>query len=117
MGGRYHRPVITPEVLGRALGEAANPEQARVAIARLGERPTAREELERPEVLGPATRLLGFSTAAADFYLAHPDELASLADVRLRGLEELLAEANGEVNAHGPEAGLRRFRRRASYRT
>ena len=71
--------VLTPELLGRALGDAPNPEMARVAVSRLGERPAAREQLERPEIIPAAARLLGFSTAAADFFLAHPEELESLA--------------------------------------
>jgi glutamate-ammonia-ligase adenylyltransferase len=107
---------MTPELLGRALGDAPNPEMARVAVSRLGELSKAREQLARPEVVPAAARLLGFSTAAADFFVAHPEELASLADIRPRSAEELGAEVGGDVDAHGPEAGLRRFRRRASYR-
>jgi hypothetical protein len=75
---------MTPEILGRALGEAPNPEQARVAVSRLGEHRAAREHLERPEIIPAAARLLGFSTAAADFFTAHPEELASLAELRPR---------------------------------
>jgi [glutamine synthetase] adenylyltransferase / [glutamine synthetase]-adenylyl-L-tyrosine phosphorylase len=108
--------VITPELLGRALGEAANPELARVAVSRLGERPAARERLERPEVLAVAARLLGFSTAATDFFVGHPDELDALADPSPRTLRELCVEAVEAVAAFGPKPGLRRFRRRASYR-
>jgi hypothetical protein len=83
---KYHSTVITPEVLGRALGEAPNPELARVAVSRIGERPGARELLERPDIIPAAARLLGFSTAASDFFLSHPEELESLADLSPRAL-------------------------------
>ena len=107
---------MTPEVLGRALGEAPNPELARIAVSRVGERPAARELLSRPDVIPGAARLLGFSTAAADFFTAHPDDLLALADPSPQPREALEAEARADVEAHGPAAGLRRFRRRASYR-
>src|SRR5207253_1287617 len=107
---------MTPEILGRALGEAPNPELARLAVSRLGERRAAREHLERPEVIPAAARLLGFSTAAADFFTAHPEELASLAELRPRTARELAEEALVAVASFGPAPGLRRFRRRASYR-
>jgi [glutamine synthetase] adenylyltransferase / [glutamine synthetase]-adenylyl-L-tyrosine phosphorylase len=108
--------VLTPEVLGRALGEAPDPEMARVALSRVGERRAARELLERLDIIPWATRLLGFSKAAADFFLAHPEELESLADPHARTVEELAAEAATAVGNLGPSAGLRVFRRRASYR-
>src|SRR5438477_13076925 len=108
--------VMTPELLGRALGDAPNPEMARVAVSRLGERPAARAQLERPEIIRAAARLLGFSTAAADFFLAHPEELESLAEPGPRSIEELVAECAADVARLGPKPGLRRFRRRASYR-
>ena len=108
--------LLTPEALGRALAGAPDPELARVAVSRLGERPAARELLGRPEILPMAVRLLGYSTAAADFYLAHPEELASLEDLRPRLTEELEREASESVASLGASAGLRRFRRRASYR-
>jgi glutamate-ammonia-ligase adenylyltransferase len=110
------RTVATPESLGLALAAAPDPELARVTVARLQERRPARALLERPEVLQAVAPLLGFSTAAADFFLTHPDELASFADLRPRSVDELRAEASGDVAAAGPIAGLRRFRRRASYR-
>jgi glutamate-ammonia-ligase adenylyltransferase len=108
--------VITPEVLGRALGEAPDPELARVAMARMGERPRARDLLSRPDILPAAARLLGLSRAASDFFAAHPEELEALADLRPRHLDELIAEGDQAVAAVGPWSGLRRFRRRASYR-
>src|SRR5438105_1924395 len=107
---------MTPEALGRALGDAPDPELARVAVSRMGERPGARALLERPEIIPVAARLLGFSTSAADFLLAHPEELAELADARPRSLPELLEEGRHALAAHGALAGLRRFRRRAAYR-
>ena len=107
---------MTPEILGRALGEAPDPELARVAVSRIGERPAGRDLLERPEIIGPAARLLGFSTAASDFFLAHPEELGALADLAQRSLGELVAEAHGDVDALGAPPGLRRFRRRAASR-
>jgi glutamate-ammonia-ligase adenylyltransferase len=113
---KYDSAVITPEVLGRALGEAPNPELARIAVSRIGVRPAGRELLQRPEIIQPAARLLGFSSAASDFFLAHPEELESLADLRPRTLEDLTAEASADTKSLGPEAGLRRFRRRAAYR-
>jgi glutamate-ammonia-ligase adenylyltransferase len=107
---------MTPEVLGRALGEAPDPELARIAVSRMEERPGARELLERPDIIAGATRLLGFSTAASDFFTAHPEELEALSDLRSRTVGELIQEAKGTVKSLGPQAGLRRFRRRASYR-
>jgi len=108
--------VLTPEVLGRTLAEAPDPELARVALSRVGEDAAAREVLEREAVLATATRLLGFSTAAADFLVAHPDETEALADVHARGAEELEAELYADVARWGPGDGLRRFRRRAMLR-
>ncbi|HEX6400345.1 MAG TPA: hypothetical protein VF108_07780, partial [Actinomycetota bacterium] len=59
--------MLTPEILGRTFAEAPDPELARVAFSRVGESRRAREVLTVPEVLPVASRLLGFSTAAADF--------------------------------------------------
>jgi len=108
--------VITPERLGRTLAQAPDPELARVAIARVGERPPARELLMREDVLPAAVRLLGFSTAAADFFVAHPDELACLADLAPREGPALRAELRRDTSRLGPIDGLRRFRRRAMMR-
>ncbi|HXF71750.1 MAG TPA: DUF294 nucleotidyltransferase-like domain-containing protein, partial [Actinomycetota bacterium] len=111
------RPGGRPAVLSpEALGEAPDPQLARVALSRVGEDRTARELLERPEVLRPAVRLLGLSTAAADFFAAHPEELAALADLRPRSHEELAAELERDLAHLGPADGLRRFRRRALLR-
>src|SRR6266508_3866831 len=69
--------VISPEALGRALADAADPHLARLQLSRVGEDPVAREVLGRPELLPVAVRVLGFSTAAADFLVAHPEEAAA----------------------------------------
>ncbi|MEX2274126.1 MAG: hypothetical protein WEA10_00970 [Actinomycetota bacterium] len=108
--------MVTPETLGRALAAAPDPELARVAISRVGEAPRARKLLERPEILENAVRLLGFSSAAADVLVAHPEETAALADVARRDRLVLDAELAGDVDRLGVEAGLRRFRRRAMLR-
>jgi len=108
--------VLTPEVLGRTLADAPDPDLARIQLSRVGESPVAREALERPEILRPAVVLLGFSRAAADFLVAHPDEIGTLGDVRPRSREELERELGGDVSRLGPEGGLRRFRRRAMLR-
>jgi glutamate-ammonia-ligase adenylyltransferase len=105
-----------PEELGRALASAPDPELARVALSRVGEHPVARETLARPEVLRAAVRLLGFSTAAADLLVAHPEEAASLADLHPREPAELREELREEVDRRGPANGLRLFRRRAMLR-
>ncbi|HEX2031311.1 MAG TPA: bifunctional glutamine-synthetase adenylyltransferase/deadenyltransferase [Actinomycetota bacterium] len=109
--------MTTPEVLGRALARAPEPELARVALSRVGEHPAARDILADPVLLERAVPLLGFSTAVADFLAAHPEEAALFADVAPRSREDLLAEAAALAARWGPAAGLRRFRRRALYRT
>jgi glutamate-ammonia-ligase adenylyltransferase len=108
--------VLTPEILGRTFSEAPDPELARVAFSRVGDDPGARELLSRPEILPVASRLLGFSTAASDLLVRHPEEVGALADVSARGREALGTELHGDVTAHGAGAGLRRFRRRAMLR-
>ena len=107
---------MTPETLGRTLAEAPDPELARVAVSRVGDDPVAREQLARPEVLPVAIRLLGFSTAAADFLVRHPEEVATFADVRSRARPELDAELIDDIARLGVEDGLRVFRRRAMLR-
>jgi len=108
--------VTSPEALGRALAAAPDPEMARVALSRVGERPVAREALAHPEAVEPAARLLGFSSAAADFLVAHPEEAGLFLDLAPRRREDLLAEVRRDAGRLGPEAGLRRFRRRALFR-
>jgi glutamate-ammonia-ligase adenylyltransferase len=108
--------MLTPESLGRSLAAAPDPELARVAISRVGEDPAARRALEHEEVLAAAVRLLGFSTAATDFLVAHPEETVALADVRARTRAELDAESARDLERLGASDGLRRFRRRAMLR-
>jgi glutamate-ammonia-ligase adenylyltransferase len=110
------REVSTPEELGRALAAAPDPELARIALSRVGEDPRARAVLERADVLPVAVRLLGFSTAAADLLVRHPEETAALADLRPRSRRELDAELAADLERLGPQAALRRFRRRAMLR-
>jgi glutamate-ammonia-ligase adenylyltransferase len=105
--------VTSPAALGRALAAAPDPELARVALARVGESSVARDLLARPEALEPAARLLGFSTAAADLLVAHPEEAALFLDLAPRTGAQLLAEIRHAAGEHGAEAGVRRFRRRA----
>ena len=118
--GRPHHPydavVRTPEILGRTFAEAPDPELARVAFSRVGEHAVARELLAQPEILPVASRLLGFSTAASDLLVRHPEEVEALADVSARDREALGTELRADVDAHGASAGLRRFRRRAMLR-
>ncbi len=108
--------MTTPEVLGRALAAAPDPELARVALSRVGDHPVARELLAQRGATEAAIPLLGFSTAAADFLFAHPEEAALFLDPGPRSRDDLLAEATETASRHGVEAGLRRFRRRALYR-
>ena len=108
--------MLTPEVMDRTLAEAPDPELARVAISRVGEDPSARRVLAREDVLLVAARLLGFSTAATDFLVAHPEETRLFEDVRTRSPEELDGELGGDVARLGLADGLRVFRRRAMVR-
>lgn len=108
--------MLTPEILGRALADAPDPELARVALSRVGQAPAARDALADEAVLRPAVRLLGFSTAAADLLVAHPEETSALGDLGRRNAEELRAELDADVARFGELDGLRRFRRRAMLR-
>jgi [glutamine synthetase] adenylyltransferase / [glutamine synthetase]-adenylyl-L-tyrosine phosphorylase len=108
--------VIDPEELGRTLATAPDPELARVALSRVGERPEAREILARPDVLPVAVRLLGFSSAAADLLVAHPEEAEALANVGPRDADELRGELRADLDRRGDVDGLRLFRRRAMLR-
>ena len=108
--------MISPETLGRTLADAPDPELARVALSRVGEDPRARDALGRATVLSTAVRLLGFSTAATDFLVAHPEEIDALVDVRARDATELREELQRDVALHGSADGLRMFRRRAMVR-
>ncbi len=108
--------MLTPEVMGRTLAEAPDPELARLAISRVGEDPGARQVLVREDVLPVAARLLGFSIAATDFLVAHPEETTLLEDVGARAAHQLDAELAADVARLGLADGLRVFRRRAMVR-
>jgi glutamate-ammonia-ligase adenylyltransferase len=95
------------------LADAPDPELARVALERVRE---AGGDVDAPEVAAAAVRLLGFSTAATDLLVRHPEETSELADVSPRGREALDVELAGDVAARGIEDGLRLFRRRAMLR-
>ena len=101
--------IVDPDIVAAA----PDPELARVALERVGE---AGGVVADPAVALVATRLLGFSTAAADFFVRHPEETLMLADVSRRGREALDAELAQEVTRRGPRDGLRLFRRRAMLR-
>jgi glutamate-ammonia-ligase adenylyltransferase len=107
---------MDPETLGRTLALAPNPELARLALSRVGEDGRARDVLAREDVLPVAVRLLGFSTAAADFLVQHPEETVTLADVGRRRRRDLDDELRADVERNGPMDGLRVFRRRAMLR-
>jgi glutamate-ammonia-ligase adenylyltransferase len=94
---------------GPRFDDAPDPELARVAWGRVRDAGVA---VEDPAVV----RLLGFSSAATDFLVRHPDEVASLAEPDPRGRETLDAELASDVARLGALAGLRRFRRRAMSR-
>ncbi len=108
--------MVSPEVMGRTLAEAPDPELARVALSRVGEDQRARQVLAQDDVLPIAARLLGFSTAAADFLVRHPEETRTLMDVGTRSRAELDDELAVEASRLGPAEGLRLFRRRAMFR-
>jgi glutamate-ammonia-ligase adenylyltransferase len=107
---------LSPEELGRVLALAPDPELARVALSRVGDDERAREVLAREAVLAVLIRLLGFSTSAADFLVAHPEETAALADLTARPRPVLDDELAGDVARRGAPLGLRLFRRRAMLR-
>jgi len=102
--------------MGRTLAEAPDPELARLAISRVGEDPGARRVLAREDVLPIAARLMGFSIAATDFLVAHPEESTLLEDVGVRSADQLDAELAADVARLGLADGLRVFRRRAMVR-
>lgn len=108
--------VTSPRTLGRALAAAPDPEMARVALSRVGERPEARDVLSEPGIAEAASPLLGFSSAAADFLYAHPEEVALFRDVQPRDREALVNEVRTDIARLGVEAGVRRFRHRAVFR-
>ena len=100
-------PEALPDDL-RAL--APDPALARVAMQRVRD---AGAEFDRADLLPTAVRLLGFSSAAADFFVRHPEELVTLADVSTRDRATLDDELAGDITTLGLVPGLRRFRHRA----
>jgi glutamate-ammonia-ligase adenylyltransferase len=94
-----------------AVDDAPDPELASVAVRRVSEA-GGRFGPEHE----PVVRLLGLSTAATDFLVTHPRELANLAALDRRARPALDAELAIDVAANGPPAGLRIFRRRAMLR-
>ena len=93
------------------LAHAPDPELARVALARARDAGATIS----PDG-GPLVALLGLSRAAADFLVRHPDEAGSFEDVAARGRTALGAELTRDIANYGVEPGLRRFRRRATFR-
>src|SRR4029453_11561754 len=114
----YRGGVLDPwsPALERDLASAPDPALARVSLARVAEHAEARAAFARPEALSTATRLLGFSTTAADLLIAHPQEAWALTDVGARSRPVLDAELAGDIQRLGPPDGLRRFRRRSMLR-
>ncbi|HTG47029.1 MAG TPA: DUF294 nucleotidyltransferase-like domain-containing protein [Actinomycetota bacterium] len=95
-----------------ALADAPDPALAAVALERVREAGGRIPASALPE----AARLLGFSSAAADVLVRHPEECAALGDLSARDRAALDAEVAVDVGRLGPAAGLRRFRRRAMLR-
>jgi len=114
----YRGGVLDPSspALERSLAAAPDPGLARVSLARVAEHPYALASFARPETLAVAVRLLGFSTAATDLLVAHPEEASAFADVTARSRPALDAELAEDVEGLGLSDGLRRFRRRAMLR-
>jgi glutamate-ammonia-ligase adenylyltransferase len=92
-----------------AFDDAPDPDLARVAWERVRDAGAA---IDDPALI----RLLGFSSAAADFLVRHPDEAVSIAHPLYRDRPALDAELGVDVEGLGIVAGLRRFRRRAMLR-
>jgi [glutamine synthetase] adenylyltransferase / [glutamine synthetase]-adenylyl-L-tyrosine phosphorylase len=108
----HHRRVLPAE----ALALAPDPELARVALERVGIHPEARAALQEPRLYAAAVRLLGFSTAAVDFFARHPAEIAALEPAERPSRARSEAELLADVDARGPIDGLRIFRRRSMLR-
>jgi glutamate-ammonia-ligase adenylyltransferase len=99
-----------------AFDAAPDPALARRAFDRVASVEGASDALDDPEVRRLAVVVLGFSTAAADLLVRHPEELAALADVSARDAVGLRGELAADAERFGVVAGLRRFRRRAMLR-
>ena len=96
-------------VLDERFALAPDPELARVAWERVRD---AGVEVDSEDVI----RLLGFSTAAGDFLVRHPDEGTAVGDPSGRDRAALENEVAADTERLGVVAGLRRFRRRAILR-
>ena len=107
---------LSSTVFGALIAAAADPRLARVSLSRVGAHPAARDALDRDEVRSAVVRLLGFSNAAADFLVAHPEETAAVADGRTPSRADLEAELVEDVRRLGVRDALRRFRRRSLLR-
>jgi glutamate-ammonia-ligase adenylyltransferase len=94
---------------GLSVVDAPDPDLARVAVDRVREAGATVDD-------AAVVRLLGFSTAAADFLVRHPDEVAALGDPAARDRAALDAELADDVERRGITKGLRRFRRRSMLR-
>jgi glutamate-ammonia-ligase adenylyltransferase len=94
-----------------ALADAPDPDLARRSLERIAHAGADVEPLPVEIV-----RLLGFSTAAADFLVQHPEEVPGLAEAEAGDRAALDHELARDVDAHGPEDGLRVFRRRSMLR-
>src|SRR5207249_6318742 len=105
-GGVQEVPAVKRDV---AVDDAPDPELARVACERVREAGGVVDD-------AAVVCLLGFSRAAADFLVRHPEEASGLADPGGRTREALDSELAADVGRWGIVAGLRRFRRRAMLR-
>jgi len=93
------------------LARAPDPELARVALSRVRD---AGAHVSDDDVA--LVRLLGFSRAASDFLVRHPDEAWAIADAASRTHHAREAERGADVGRLGGLGGVRRFRRRAMLR-
>jgi hypothetical protein len=84
--------------LERALASAPDPILAHTAWERVCEHAEAREVLERPAVAQVAIPVLGFSPAATDFLVRHPDEAGLFATATARTRANLDAEGRADVD-------------------
>ena len=100
---------LSSPALERFLAAAPDPGLARVSLARVAEHPDALVTFARPETLAVAVRLLGFSTAATDLLVAHPEEASAFADVTARSRPALDAELAEDVEGLGLSDGLRKL--------
>ncbi|HEV8564191.1 MAG TPA: hypothetical protein VGR41_04710 [Actinomycetota bacterium] len=95
----------------QVLADAPDPDLARLSLERIAQ---AGATIEQDSVA--VVRLLGFSTAAGDFFVQHPEEAATFADASPRDRSELEVELARDVDVRRPRDGLRLFRRRSMLR-